>query len=42
MTVAHVMGVDLGTSEVKATLFNREGRALADAMRSIHPSLGWP
>ena len=34
MSNPHLIGVDLGTSVVKATLFNTEGVALADATRA--------
>jgi xylulokinase len=35
VTTNLLIGVDLGTSEVKATLFNQEGRARAEASRPI-------
>lgn len=35
MGTSHVIGVDLGTSEVKATLFSEDGQARADATRPV-------
>ena len=34
MAQEHLIGVDLGTSVVKTTLFDLQGRALADATRN--------
>ena len=37
MTEQYLIGVDLGSSFTKATIFDTQGNALGDAKRDTHP-----